>query len=205
MKKYYYIIMKKLLITTIVWIICFIGTTSAYMEDKVFCTINKNNITVTLERWKNYKCSEYLNILSQNINTQYNDILSIQKIINQWYDTEFWKGIREEKRDKLKKMINIKDQISSAVSEFDRNLFLKLKEFLIYSATEDQAKFKKAYKHIQVYEKQWGSESYSVKKKIWYLQEAINVIDWIWSSTNYDTLVKNYNRYIYLKEQLKWK
>ena len=38
-----------------------------------------------------------------------------------------------------------------------------------------------------------------------YLQEDITVIDKIISSTDYDTLVKNFNRHLYLKNQIEWK
>ena len=197
--------MKKIILTIIVFTIFFAGFSSAYMEDKVFCTIWKNSITVTLEKEQNYKCSEYLTLLSQAINTEYNDVLSIQKLINQWYDVEYWKNIRESKRDKIKKMITIKDQIESAVAEFDSNLFTKMKEYVVYTTSSYRTTCKKTLKLLKNIQSQWWKISSSVKKKMNYLQEEIDTIDNIMKSTDYDDLMKNFNRHIYLKNQIEWK
>jgi hypothetical protein len=37
------------------------------------------------------------------------------------------------------------------------------------------------------------------------MQEAITAIDNINSTNDFDTLMKNFNRYIYLKNQIIWK
>ena len=197
--------MKKVILTLIVFATFLTGLCSAYMEDKVFCTIWKNSITVTLEKEHNYKCNEYLLLLSQTINTEYNDILSIQKLIKQWYDVDFWKDIRETKREKLKKMITIKEQIEQAVSEFDSNLFVKMKDYVIYTVTPYQTKYKKILKQLNNLKNQWQKLSYDVNKKMDYLQEDITIIDKIIDSTDYDTLIKNFNRHLYLKNQIEWK
>jgi len=197
--------MKKTLLTFIVLISLFACTCSAYMEDKVFCTLWKNSITVTLERQQNYKCNEYLSLLSQTINTEYNDILSIQNLIKQWYDVEYRKEIREAKRENLKKLLTIKEQIESAVSEFDTNLFIKLKDYVVYTVTPYQTKYKKILKHLDNLKNQWQRFSYDVKKKYDYLQEDINIIDNIIESTDYDILMKNFNRHLYLKNLIEWK
>lgn len=197
--------MKKIILTFIVLISFFVGTCSAYMEDKVFCELWRNTITVTLEKQQNYKCKDYLSLLSQAINTEYNDILSIQKLIKQWYDVEYWKEIRLEKTEKLKKMLAIKEQIEIAVSEFDSNLFIKMKDYVVYTVMPYQTKYKKIFKHLNNLKNQWWFISYDVEKKMNYLQEDITVIGKIIDSTDYDTLIKNFNRHIYLKNQIEWK
>jgi len=197
--------MKKIILSIIVFVGVFSCFCSAYMEDKVFCTLWKNSITVTLEKQHNYKCSEYLTLLSQTINTEYNDILSIQKLIKQWYDVDFWKEIREWKREKLKKMITIKEQIEKAVSEFDSNLFIKMKDYVVYTVTPYQTKYKKILKQLNNIKNQWQKLSNDVKKKMEYLQEDVTIIDNIIKSTDYDILMKNFNRHLYLKNQIEWK
>ena len=197
--------MRKFIIAIIVFVLFFSAFSFAYMEDKVFCTLSRNSITVTLEKQQNYKCSEYLSLLSQAINTEYNDILSIQKLIKQWYDVEYWKEIRQAKTEKLKKMLTIKEQIELAVSEFDSNLFVKMKDYVVYTISSYQVKYKKALKHLNNLKDQWGVISNDVKKKMNYLQEDITVIDRIIEATDYDTLIKNFNRHLYLKNQIEWK
>ena len=197
--------MKKTILTIIVFITSLTSLCCAYMEDKVFCTLWKNSITVTLEKEHNYKCSEYISILSQAINTEYNDVLSIQKLINQWYDVDFWKAIREEKRAKVRKMISIKEEIEKAVAEFDTNLFTKMKEYIMYTTSSYRITCKKLLKWLKNIESQWWKISNSVRKKMGYLQEEIDAIDNIINATDYDTLTKNFNRHLYLKNQIEWK
>lgn len=197
--------MKKNILIIIVFSLLSIGFSSAYMEDKVFCTIWKNSITVTLERDRNYKCSEYISVLSQAINTEYNDILSIQKLIKQWYDVEYWKEIRETKKEKLKKILTIKEQIENAIVEFDLNLFTKMKDYVVYTVSPYQTKYKKVLKNLNNLRDKWWKFSNDVTKKIKYLEEDIDLIDKIFESTDYDTLIKNFNRHLYLKNLIEWK
>jgi hypothetical protein len=197
--------MKKFVTIIAILTITFIWYTHAYLEDKVFCTISKNAITVTIEREKNYKCNEYLSVLSKSINTEYQNVLSIQALIEQWYDVDFWKEIRETKRAQIKKMLSIKEQIETAVKEFDTNMFLKIKDYLVYSTATDRTNFKKTLKHLENIEKNGWHHSSSVKKKISYMQDAITAIDTINSTNDFDTLMKNFNKYIYLKNQIVWK
>ena len=197
--------MKKFLTTIAIITISFIWFSFSYLEDKVFCTITKNSIIVTIEKEKNYKCNEYLSVLSKSINAEYQNVLSIQALIEQWYDVDFWKEIREEKRSLIKKMLSIKEQIETAVAEFDTNMFVKIKDYLVYSSATDRTNFKKTLKHLENIEKNGWHHSSSVKKKISYMQEAITAIDNINSTNDFDTLMKNFNRYIYLKNQIIWK
>jgi hypothetical protein len=75
------------------------------MENKVFCTISPNTITVTLNKQNNYKCSDYVTVLTQAINKEYKNVLAIQNLVKQQYDVNFWIAIRETKRDQIKKML----------------------------------------------------------------------------------------------------
>ena len=196
--------MKKIFWIFIVLIIN-LSICSAYMEDKVFCTIWKNSITVTLEKQSNYKCVDYISLLSQTINTEYNDILSIQKLIKQWYDVDYRRTIMDDKIEKLKKMLTIKEQIETAVSEFDSNLFIKVKDYVIYSVSSYQTKYKKVLRYLNSADSNGEKISNDMRKKMNYLQEDILVIDKIFDSTGYEDLVNNFNRHIYLKNQIEWK
>lgn len=197
--------MKKTALAIVMFSIFFIGFSSAYVEDKVFCTIWINSITVTMEKEHNYKCKEYLSVLSQAINTEYNDIISIQKLISQWYDVDFWKEVRETKRDRLKRILTLKEQIETAVAEFDTNLFVKMKDYIIYTVSPYQTKYKKVLKHLNNYKNQWGKIPSDIKRKMDYFQEEISVIDNLIEATDFDTLIKNFNRHLYLKNLIEWK
>lgn len=196
--------MRKFIVVNIVFVLFFLGYSFANMKDNFFCTISPGSITVTLERQNNYKCSQYTKVLSQAINKEYKDVLEIQNIIKQWYDIEFWTSIRENKREKIKKMLIVKNQIEDAVMNFDDNLFWKIKEYLIFSSSPYQLKYKKLLKPLNYIENE-RNLSWSVRNMISLMQEQIQVIDNIIMSQDYDTLMKNFNRYVYLKKQIEWK
>ena len=158
-----------------------------------------------MDKKDNHKCAEYIKVLSKAINTEYNNVLALQELINQWYDVDFWKGIREQKRTQIKKMISIKEQIESSVAEFDQNLFKKIKEYLIYSASTEKVKYRKALNYLESLERWWYYISPALSKKKKFLAEEISVIENMTSATDYDTLMKNFNRHLYLKEQILWK
>lgn len=196
--------MKKLLFANIIFLFVFFGYTFADMQNNFFCTISPDLITVTMERKNNHKCSQYLRVLSQSINKEYKDVIKIQELIKQGYDLDFWTDIREKKRSDIKRMLIIKEQIELSVQKFDDNLFSKIKEYLIYSSSPYRLKYKKIIKHLEKLE--WDIYiKAELKNKISLMQEQLQVIDIISISDDYETLMKNFNRYIYLKKQIEWK
>lgn len=196
--------MKKILFTIVMTYLCFIWTSFAYLQDNFFCTIWNNTITVTIEKKNNYKCKEYLVTLSQSITNETNNVLSIQEIIEQGHDIDYWVSVREDKRSQIKSMINLKSQIEEAINEFEWNLFVKIKEYLDYSTSYDLTVYKKALKSLKNIEKtNWVNSI--IKKKMEYISESITYIKNINSATDFDILITNYNKYLYLKKQITWK
>lgn len=193
--------MKKLLFANIILLFAFFGYTFADMQNNFFCTISPDLITVTMEREDNHKCSQYLRVLSQLINKEYQNVMKIQDLIKQGYDVDFWIEIREKKRNDIKKMLITKEQIEKSIQKFDNNLFSKIKEYLIYSSSVYKLKYKKILKPLEsiqtgVYIKP------GIRDKISLMQEQIQVINDISLSQDYEILMKNFNRYVYLKTQI---
>jgi hypothetical protein len=114
---------------------------------------------------------------------------------------EFWTEIRESKRDKIKKILLIKEQIEKAIQEFDDNLFAKIKEYLIYSTSSYRLKYKTFLKQFNALDDDVYISS-SIKNVVSLIKEQIEVIDNILISEDYETLMKNFNRYVYLKKQI---
>ena len=196
--------MKKLALTIVMIWFAFVWAGFWYMENKVFCTISPNTITVTLDKQNNYKCEDYVIVLTQAINKEYKNVLAIQNLVKQEYDVDFWIAIRETKRDQIKKMLWIKKQIEGSVSEFEENLFDKTKEYIIYSTDSYKTKYKKLLKPLERLE-EWTYLSLSVRNKIELMQEQLEVISELSLAEDYEVLMKNFNRYIYLKKQIEWK
>jgi hypothetical protein len=95
----------------------------------------------------------------------------------------------------------IKEQIEKAIQEFDDNLFTKIKEYLIYSTSSYRSKYKTFLKQFNVLDDDVYISS-SIKNVVSLIKEQIEVIDNILISEDYETLMKNFNRYVYLKKQI---
>ena len=196
--------MKKTWLTIAVILFGFVGTSFAYMENKVFCTISPSSIVVTLDRESNYKCSDYITVLTQAINKEYKNVLAIQNLIKQNYDVEFWTEIRETKRFQIQKMLIIKQQIEDSVWEFEENLFDKTKEYMIYTTAPYRTKYRKLLRPLEDLES--GTYlSFNVRTKIRLMQEQLAVIAKISLAEEFEVLMKDFNRYVYLKNQIEWK
>lgn len=195
--------MRKAFIIALTIIVGSVWFSFAYIEDKVFCTISPNSITVTIDRQNNYRCADYVTVLTQAINKEYKNVLAIQKLIQQWYDVEFWTQIRENKRSQIQKMLLIKNQIQESVLDFEENLFEQTKEYITYSVMPYRQKYKKLLKPME----NLGSMVYlrsHVRNKIYLMQEQLDLINKILLTEDYETLIKYFDRYIYLKKQIEW-
>lgn len=196
--------MKKIILI-IISILCIVNVSYGYVEDLVFCTIKSDSITITIKKENNYKCTEYLDVLSQTINTEYNNIISAQNLINKWYDTEFRTEIRDTKIEKVKKLVSTKEQIEEAIKEFDNNLFIKIKDYLTYTLSPERADFQAILKTIKANQKKWINLTNSEKQKLNQIEDAIKQINTIMTTSDFDTLIKSFNKYLYLKKQILWK
>lgn len=196
--------MKKTFILILVLLSSFLSYTFADIKDSFFCTIWSDVVTVTLNKQNNYKCSIYLISLSQAIKKEYDNVLEIQKLIDQWYSVDFWLWIRETKRQHIKKMVLIKEKIELSVSEFNDNLFNKIKKYIVFSVSPYKLKYKKILSSLDlVYDSNYLS--YSLRKKASLMKEQLLIIDKIIEADDYDPLVYNFNKYVYLKNQIEWK
>ena len=131
-------------------------------------------------------------------------MLAIQNLIKQKYDIEFWTAIREKKRSQIQRMLIIKQQIEDSVWEFEENLFDKTKEYMLYSVWPYRIKYRKLLRPLE----RLDSGIYlrlSVRNKIKLMQEQLDVIAKISLAEDFDILMKSFNRYVYLKNQIEWK
>ena len=195
---------RKLFIIVFILTWFFFGYSLADMKDNFYCIISSNAITVTIEKGKNHKCSTYINVLSQAINKEYKDFLEIQDIIEQGYDVDFWTTIRNDKIERIKKILLVREQIEEAVISFNNNMFDKIKEYLIFSVSPYHLKYKRFAKSFKQFENS-RTLPLNVRNMITYLKEQVQVIENILTAEDYDVLIKNFNRYVYLKKQIEWK
>lgn len=197
-------LMKKILIIASVLIFGFVWWSFAYIENNVFCTISSDSITVTINRQNNYKCTDYIDVLTQAINKEYKNVLAIQSLIQQWYDVDFWTNIRENKRSQIQKMLLIKNQIQKSILDFEENLFEQTKDYIRYTVLPYRDKYRKLLKPMEDLNTSVYLRS-NVRNKIYLMQEQLDVINELLNVDDYENLVKYFERYIYLKKKIEWK
>ena len=93
------------------------------------------------------------------------------------------------------------DQIEEAVTNFNNSMFDKIKEYLVFSVSPYQVKYKKFLKSFKQFENN-RVLPLNVRNTITYLKEEIQVIENIMNAEDYDVLIKNFNRHVYLKKQI---
>jgi hypothetical protein len=93
------------------------------------------------------------------------------------------------------------DQIEEAVTNFNNNMFDKPKEYLVFSVSPYYTKYKRFLRSFKPFENS-RTLSRNVKNTVAYMKEQVQVIENIMSATDYDVLIKNFNRYVYLKKQI---
>ena len=196
--------MKKIFMFIVILYFVFLGTSFAYMENRAFCTIWSDTIVVTLNKENNYKCTDYIYVLTKEINKEYKNVLAIQKLIEQRYDIDFWTDIREKKRDKIKKMLLIKSQIEKSVSRFEDNLFQKTKEYMLYTVEPYRIKYRRLLRPLE-YLGDGTYLSFRIRSKIKLMQDQLDVIDKLSTIEDFKVLMDTFNRYVYLKNQIEWK
>jgi len=80
-------------------------------------------------------------------------------------------------------------------------MFDKIKEYLIFSVSPYHLKYKRFAKSFKQFENS-RTLPLNVRNMITYLKEQVQVIENILTAEDYDVLIKNFNRYVYLKKQI---
>ena len=108
--------MKKIFVLNIIVVWFFLGYSLLIIWKIIFCVVSPNAITVTIEKENNYKCSTYLDVLSQAISKEYKDFGNTR-----YYWTRvrcrFWTTIRNDKIERIKILL-VREQIEEAVISF---------------------------------------------------------------------------------------
>lgn len=140
-------------IITILWILIFFGvsTTNAYFENKLFCKINDNKITISLKNINWYKkCMDYYGLLNKQISETTKNLEKARKniIINEEIDYRKW--IEKEILNKHNNLIILQNNLDKSILQFEKNLFVKVKVLLNFYLKAENESINLKYTNIKI-------------------------------------------------------
>ena len=101
------------------------------LEEKVYCTIQEDNIVIFLnEEKESIPCSKYLNLLDYKKNEIFKELTVFAHNIQDDSDNLYWTTLFDEKKQQFLLLDRYKKLILERISIFEKNLFKKCKNFL---------------------------------------------------------------------------
>ncbi len=189
----------KYLLTFIFLLFGYVPLSFSYFQDKLYCTITKENVVISLENKKYYTCKIYIRYIETQMKKVYNDILLIQKYIDKKQDLWYWKPLKDEKVVFLNSLQNMRLNILSHMQTFEENLIETSKRYFLNSIFEYKKKLDASLKAFAPLQNTWK------EKYVILLKDQLAVIEKIEQAKTFEELNTAMQRYVYLKQQLEWK
>ena len=175
-----------------------------YLEDKVYCNLENNNVTIFIknEEWT-VKCQSYLDTIYQLALKKYNEISVILSYIDQWDDVYYRKEVLEDKKSEFLHLVNYRTQIKTAILKFESKLFDKYYVIL-------QEPMKNYYSDLEAQYYILANQDVSLRKsnhslQLAQLEQQMWNINHVLNAKNLDDIMEIISSYIYLKKQIEWK
>lgn len=165
----------------------------------MYCDITKEKIIISLDNKSLYTCNVYIRYIEAQMKKVYKDILIIQKFLDKQEDLWYRKPLKDEKVVLLNLLQNMRLNILAHMKTFETNLFETSKKYFLDSIVTYKRKLIRSLDALRVL------QDPSSAKYVSLLQEQLDVIQSISTSTTFEWLNKNIERYIYLKQQIPWK
>ena len=189
----------------ILWVILiwWFGSTFWYFENKVYCNIKDNNVTISLMNYSwTLKCKVYIDVIQQNALKKYDEIMAINSYIAQWEDVYYWKNVLESKKSDFIQLVNYRSQIISVVNRFESVLFNRYydslqKDMRIYYSDLEVQYYSFINQDTQV---KWSKKELMISQ----LKQQIENVSAIIKAESLDDIMKIVPSYIYLKKQIEW-
>lgn len=171
-----------------------------YLEDKVYCNIEGQNVTIFLQWWKWLKkCQAYVDAIYQMAQQTYNEIMLIRGYISQWEDTYYWKKILEQKNSEFLQIVNYRIQIKTAIDTFENSIFNQYSTILKKEMTSYYTKLDNMYDDLSKKNTSAGS------LKLMQVEQQMWNVDHILKAKNLDDIMNVLSSYIYLKRRIEWR
>ena len=176
-----------------------------YFENKVYCNIENQNVTVFLnnnESWM-LKCKTYLDGVYQMAAKKYKEILAIHSYIDQWEDVYYWNNILEEKNAEFIQLVNYRTQIKKAMDKFEWILFDKYYWILEWFMRSYYSELETEYYILINEDVSLRPANYSVR--VARIEQQMQNVNYILNAKTLDNIMKTIPAYFYLKDKLLWR
>ncbi len=196
--------MKKTLMILVLMLFS-IWTVSADLSEWLFCLIKKDEVTISLRQtaWY-YKCKDTIVSLEHLMVDTAKDLMKIQTYIYRGNDLDFWKSIRTQKQDLIKKLQASKATILTNIDTFQSNLLQKSIQYFIIKITPYELGLQKSLVKIQALTLS-GYSTPSLDAYASLLKQQVVVIDSFGKITTTQELTDLLAQYVYLKKEIEWK
>lgn len=177
------------------------GVGFGYLEPKMFCQINKQQIRISLNPIDGSKCQEYVVYVENTMRTTAKSLVTIQWYIAHRQDVEYWQKIKQQKLTEIDKLQAIRLNIITSMKTFESNLLQKTIEYFMQRVTSYKNKLQKSYTLLANFT---GSVTPYISNYKWILSGQLQTIDKISKVTSIESLIPLMDDYVYFKQKITW-
>lgn len=172
-----------------------------------FCSVNDNSVKISINPSVWVSCDSYIANLDYLLVNTAKELVSLNWLIKQWKDVEYWISIRDQKTQEMQNYSVLKERILWHIDRFSYAFFIKIRDYVILSIKDDIEGYIKMFKKIQWFQEnyKWYTLSENLAKYQEVLVDVLTIVQDIYSSQDIDEILKHYRKYIYLKSILAWK
>ncbi len=109
-----------------VWSIFFTTIAFSYFENRFFCDVSSDIITVSLHEWETL-CFTYIEKITERVTELHEDIRIAQQFIDRDLDVEYWSSVWRWLIERRNQFLNSRRLLLDAMEDYEKELFLRVK------------------------------------------------------------------------------
>jgi hypothetical protein len=177
-----------------------VGGVLGYLEDKMYCSFEEEQITLYIKKEEGLqKCETYLQSLEQLTKKKYDELLLILYYIQQGDDVAYWKEIFEITKQDFLKFLRYKTTITEMIQSFEEKFLIKYQSAL---AQELTPYLEELQSHSLSLTQIVSPEDATLSIISQQIQQQILTITTILQATSLDEIIQLIPAYLYLKQAL---
>ena len=178
-----------------------VGSVFGYLEDKVYCQIQGEQLTLYVKKEsKSEKCANALAVLDQLARKKYDEVVLVLEYINQGDNTRYRREVFEIKKQEFLKVLNYKSKIQKAIAAFEEKFFVQYQNALYQEFSPYLATLQTQQGKLEATLQQ--KEHPEIRKKYTQISQQIVCLETIFSAGSLDEILAEIPTYLYLKEQI---
>lgn len=134
-----------------------------YFENRFYCSIEWNTVTVTIEDWSTY-CFGYIEKIATRIAWLDQDIETAQEYIDEWTDRVYRYNLQSDFLVEKQQLERSRQQIIKAMDDFEKELFLRIKTLISFYLKPEWEEIEQKLDQADILKthltNQWNAEQY---------------------------------------------